>query len=964
MPATVLAFVAAVQDGCRPELDKTLAALDTRVREEKSGPFRNIASLHFASLVVFDTPGFPPTLVFENNFDGDLNPYIDALLDAALADVDSVFKCCIGYNAKADDKRAHLASFLRAHVIRPGTYHVGNFARTKAQIVGERDLRGTVDRGIDCYQRDGERVDDRERAFDLVRNVVRSKGAFDWAFRPSDKATLERFIAWTRLIGLLGGLLVGSVSIVFAIWFARVHSVLPSAVGTIATAAGVVLLLAVAMRWHERRDVPMDLRSFDRSHDERLAAGEDRQAQNHLASITVVKDGRFRRLTLRVVLWVTNLFARVSTKGKLKGIPSIHFAHWSLLDGGKRLLFLSNYDGAWSAYLDDFVDLASKGLTAIWSNTVGFPKTRFLLFQGARDRKAFKAFARMQQTRTAVWYSAYPNLTVQQIDANTLLRDGLATRPRGDDLAAWLHRLGGGDVSHSAAPEAPELIPEIENKDEAPADEPLETTDIQGVVLSSYRWLECSCYLVLSVTDAALARAWLAARIDDVTTADKPPGGDRALQMAFTHSGLSALGLPHETLASFPPPFADGMASPRYARLLGDVDGNAPAKWWWGGPKDHVHVLLMLYATNMDALRAYVDVTTPRFGDGLKVERELMAGRQLKDNREHFGFLDGVGQPVIAGSGRAERQRLRTHHATVIPAGEIVLGYKNFDDVRATGPVLPPEFDGYDTLHDLPAEPRYAHRRDLGRNGTFLVFRQLEQDVAGFWQSVTRSANRLYPGDNEGPTRLAAKMIGRWPSGAPLVQHPTADPVPETDGRPDSEQPENNFGFAADDPDGLRCPFGAHIRRANPRDSLGDDPKAARAAVNRRRLMRRGRSYGDRIKDRWTDDRKARGLFFICLNADLERQFVFVQNAWINNGGFNSLHGEVDPLVAPHGESASTFTVPDEALRWHVPDLRSYVTMRGGAFWFLPGVTALRVILGCSTRGDHVEACGSDRSTA
>jgi deferrochelatase/peroxidase EfeB len=206
-------------------------------------------------------------------------------------------------------------------------------------------------------------------------------------------------------------------------------------------------------------------------------------------------------------------------------------------------------------------------------------------------------------------------------------------------------------------------------------------------------------------------------------------------------------------------------------------------------------------------------------------------------------------------------------------------------------------------------------------------------------------------------------MIGRWPSGAPLVQHPTSDPIAETAGRPNCERPDNNFGFAAEDPDGLRCPFGAHIRRANPRDSLGDDPEAARATVNRRRLMRRGRSYGDRIEDRWSDDRKERGLFFICLNADLERQFVFVQNAWLNNGGFGGLHGEGDPLVARHADHANTFTVPDEPLRWHVPELQSYVRMRGGAFWFLPGLTALSVILGCSTRGDHVEACGSDRST-
>jgi len=144
-----------------------------------------------------------------------------------------------------------------------------------------------------------------------------------------------------------------------------------------------------------------------------------------------------------VVLWAANLLARISTHGTLSGIPTIHFAHWSLLDGGRRLLFLSNYDGSWGSYLDDFVDKASRGLTAIWTNTVDFPRTRFLVLDGARNGTAFKAFARMRQTPTAVWYCAPPYrdhvLSVRRIDANSTLREGLAEAPPTDALNAWLN---------------------------------------------------------------------------------------------------------------------------------------------------------------------------------------------------------------------------------------------------------------------------------------------------------------------------------------------------------------------------------------------------------------------------------------------------------------------------------------------------------------------------------------------
>jgi Dyp-type peroxidase family len=245
---------------------------------------------------------------------------------------------------------------------------------------------------------------------------------------------------------------------------------------------------------------------------------------------------------------------------------------------------------------------------------------------------------------------------------------------------------------------------------------------------------------------------------------------------------------------------------------------------------------------------------------------------------------------------------------------------------------------------DLPADLLFARQgsssgwRDLGRNGSYLVFRQLSQDVARFWNFVDTVARANGAGDPDARVRLAAKMVGRWPSGAPLVKSPDRDDP--------SLKRDNNFSYAASDPHGFACPIGAHIRRCNPRDSLGDDPDMARAAANRHRLLRRGRLYGDRIADPLVDDGQERGLHFICLNADIERQFEFVQQTWINNPMFGGVNGEVDPLMGTQ-DGRGTYTIPEDPLRTRIHGVPRFVHVKGGAYFFLPGMAALRYV--CST---------------
>jgi hypothetical protein len=178
-----------------------------------------------------------------------------------------------------------------------------------------------------------------------------------------------------------------------------------------------------------------------------VTAREDNILQNHFASIVDVKPGLFRRFTLWLVLFLANRAAALSVNGTLSNLNNIHFAHWVLIDGGRRMLFLTNYDGSWENYLDDFIDKASVGLTAIWSNTklpgplLNFPTTWFLVNGGARDERNFKNIARESQLLTNVWYSAYRDITVPRADLNSAIRDGLAAPPPDAELGDWLQRL-------------------------------------------------------------------------------------------------------------------------------------------------------------------------------------------------------------------------------------------------------------------------------------------------------------------------------------------------------------------------------------------------------------------------------------------------------------------------------------------------------------------------------------------
>lgn len=464
----------------------------------------------------------------------------------------------------------------------------------------------------------------------------------------------------------------------------------------------------------------------------------------------------------------------------------------------------------------------------------------------------------------------------------------------------------------------------------------LELDDIQGFVARAYGDLRAARYALLRIRDGAAACAWLESIIGRITPASQRPT-DSALHIAFTPSGLLALGLDQQALASFSNEFVDGMTTPHRRRILGDTAESAPEQWAWGGPDTTgIDLLLLAFATDSAQLaRLYEPLAASWDAGGLALVTALDTS-DLGD-REHFGFHDGVSQPTIDGLARVDRP------ANTVKAGEFILGYPNEYGQYTDRPTVPGTAD---PAGRLPRDASDASLADLGRNGSYLVFRQLRQDVRGFWQFLDAATR---DGDNSAGGaelyRLAARMVGRWPSGAPLVLAPEDD-NPELSNA-------NDFAYADADPFGYRCPIGAHVRRAHPRDSLDPQPGSTQSIAldKRHRILRRGREYGPPLSveaalsaaaTAATDEE--RGLHFICIGANIARQFEFVQYTWINNPKFDGLYDDADPLLGARQPYGGTFTLPGRPVRTRVAGLPRFVHVRGGAYFFLPGLRALRYL--------------------
>ncbi|MFJ8478402.1 Dyp-type peroxidase [Kitasatospora sp. NPDC094011] len=424
----------------------------------------------------------------------------------------------------------------------------------------------------------------------------------------------------------------------------------------------------------------------------------------------------------------------------------------------------------------------------------------------------------------------------------------------------------------------------------------LELADIQGTVLRRRPDDYHGTYLLYRIDDPAATKRSLRAVLPKITSAaDWESPRPFTLNVAFSHQGLARLGVPPESLASFAPEFQAGMASRK--EVLGDSGANDPAHWTppLGGPE--VHIGVMIISGRPDGLREPVEAA--RQLAGVSLVYRLDVGVPVT-GREHFGFRDGISGPYLIGS--VEEPLPGQDH---VQPGEFVFGYPDESGAVPNGPA--PEV--------------------LGRNGCYLAFRQLHADVAAFRRYLREHARS--PEDEE---LLAAKVVGRWRSGAPLALAPEHDD-PDLGADPLRN---NDFRYR-DDPRGLLVPCGSHIRRANPRDGLADTVVQTRI----HRVLRRGAAYGPLLPEGvLEDDGAERGIIFVFMGASLSRQFEFVQQVWLNDGDFAGLGAEQDPLVG-NRDGAGVHTVPARPVRRRLTGLPRFVTVRGGEYLFLPGLTAL-----------------------
>ena len=429
LPQNALTIRIPVSETKEASLRKVLAKINKDPANNPILPFSVFREVHFARFLLLEGPDHPDiyatTLVFIVNVDGPSADFIDEMIKQMPGGIDLVLENCLAYPAKSKRTQDARKRYLMSHSIRSQTTYTNTVGRTARSILQEDQLHDALQLFLN----------------DLDPASFRSASALRQAI--IEFVTHHPEVSWALATRVQPSFLWRSLE---NIRFAAL-----SALGLLILLWGWPLLLAWA--------VTLRLREFEDQEDthrpplsrlNQLRSSEDIAAHNPFAAVGYLKDGPLRQLTARSLLAAAQVVLRhVFNKGNLAGIPllgldgvdTIHFAQWTMLDKDKRLLFTSNYDGSLESYMVDFIDKVAWGLNLIFSNGKGYPRTRWIVHEGARNEQRFKDYLGNHQIENQVWFSAYPHLTAVNIANNEAIRDGLRGRMSESQAQAWLNRL-------------------------------------------------------------------------------------------------------------------------------------------------------------------------------------------------------------------------------------------------------------------------------------------------------------------------------------------------------------------------------------------------------------------------------------------------------------------------------------------------------------------------------------------
>lgn len=420
-----LTFIAVVLPAKLADLQELLQAMAKSPGANSILPFSRIGCIHFGRVVLIDG-ATTVYLSIEINYDGDIDALLTELLRVAQPGLSRLFAHCEGFTAD-------VRMFIQANQRSVAAFYNGHQGRSRQRILREEALRQAIRDYLDANSAVLSRQSQHEIRQQIQAHISAQPG-FEWVRKRMKPAVFSEELRQRWFVLLIG---LSLLLVLIGGWPTALFVI----IGFFAVLAVVVRGWLAALNKLEETDNPAKLIA-NPGRVAKLLEQENRTMQNQLTHVAILKPGSLRRRSLKVVLWVIDVLAKVwFNQGRLSGISTIHFARWVFFDNDTRLLFYSNFDGSWESYLGDFTDQASRGLTGIWSNTLNFPKAHNLVSEGARNEQDFKEWVRVHQLPTQVWYSAYPNLSVPNIYNNSQIRAGLFGELSSDALAQWFRRL-------------------------------------------------------------------------------------------------------------------------------------------------------------------------------------------------------------------------------------------------------------------------------------------------------------------------------------------------------------------------------------------------------------------------------------------------------------------------------------------------------------------------------------------